>query len=92
METGLKRLLKTEMIFFISVCTDTTTAVSTGKHTSGGNGAGKGFNLNIPFNNLSDGLSYMGDDENLMTFQNKVLPVVNEFRPDLIIVSCGFDS
>ena len=65
---------------------------STGKHTNIGEGAGEGYNLNIPFNNLTNGQSFIGDDEYMLAFQNIVLPVVNEFRPDLIIISCGFDS
>ena len=34
-----------------------------GKHTIVRDGADKGFNLHIAFNNLSGGLSYVRDDE-----------------------------
>ena len=65
---------------------------TTGKHTDIGKNEGVGFNLNIPFNNEIYGESFVGDDEYMLAFQNIILPVLKEFAPDLIIVSCGFDS
>ena len=52
-----------------------------------GEGAGAGFNINIPWN----GRGY-GDPEYLMAFLSIILPVTHEFDPQLIIVSAGFDA
>ena len=34
----------------------------------------------------------MGDTEYAIAFHKLVLPILNAFNPDLIIVSCGFDA
>ena len=52
-----------------------------------GDGAGEGFNINIPFNR-----GRMGDSEYCLAFQQIVLPVGYEFNPDLVLVSAGFDA
>ena len=52
-----------------------------------GEGAGEGFNINIPFNR-----GRMGDSEYCLAFQQIVLPVGYEFNPDLVLVSAGFDA
>jgi len=52
-----------------------------------GEGAGRGFNINIPFNGRK-----MGDSEYSLAFHQIVLPVTYEFRPDLVLVSAGFDA
>lgn len=52
-----------------------------------GAGDGKGFNINIPWNEIK-----MGDAEYFSIFQLVLLPVALEFKPDLILVSAGFDS
>jgi len=52
-----------------------------------GEGAGKGFNVNIPWNGRK-----MGDSEYLLAFHNIVLPIAYEFQPQLILVSAGFDA
>ena len=51
-----------------------------------GEGAGKGFNINVHLDCGS------GDVEFLAAFQKKLLPAVDHFKPDLILISCGFDS
>ncbi|XP_063863444.1 histone deacetylase 6-like isoform X3 [Scylla paramamosain] len=48
---------------------------------------GKGFNINIPWNNGG-----MGDAEYLAAFLEVVLPVATEFNPQLVLVSAGFDA
>ena len=52
-----------------------------------GEGAGRGYNVNIPLNGRQ-----MGDREYLMFFQSLVLPIANEFQPELVLVSAGFDA
>ena len=52
-----------------------------------GEGEGARFNVNIPWN----GLGY-GDPEYLMAFLNIVLPITQEYNPQLILVSAGFDA
>ena len=51
-----------------------------------GTGKGQGFNINVP---LSHGA---GDKEILKAFNEQLLPAANKFRPDLVLVSAGFDS
>jgi len=52
-----------------------------------GNNEGKGFNMNIGWNNKK-----MGDDEYLVVWEKLLMPVANEFKPDLVLVSAGFDA
>ncbi|KAI1433067.1 histone deacetylase [Xylaria sp. CBS 124048] len=52
-----------------------------------GHGAGKGKNVNIAW--ASQG---MGDGEYLAAFQKIVMPIAQEFNPDLVIISAGFDA
>jgi len=59
----------------------------TGGATEVGTGQGKGFSVNIPWD--YDG---MGDDDYVAAFNHVVLPIASEFKPDLTIVSAGFDA
>jgi acetoin utilization deacetylase AcuC-like enzyme len=59
---------------------------TTGGFEARGGGAGEGANLNIP---LSPG---GGHDVYLHAFRRLVAPAVERFRPDLIVVACGFDA
>ncbi|KAI1139775.1 putative histone deacetylase A [Hypoxylon sp. FL0543] len=52
-----------------------------------GEGPGRGKNVNIPW--PSQG---MGDGEYLAAFQKIVMPIAQEFNPDLVIISAGFDA
>jgi histone deacetylase 6 len=52
-----------------------------------GDGAGEGYNVNIPWNKKG-----MGDSEYATAFQNVVLPIAYEFDPELVFVSAGFDA
>jgi histone deacetylase 6 len=56
-------------------------------YTEVGVGAGKGFNVNIPWNKKG-----MGDMEYVLTFQNIIMPIAYEFNPQLVLVSAGFDA
>jgi acetoin utilization deacetylase AcuC-like enzyme len=58
----------------------------TGRANETGAGAGAGTNVNIP---LPAGC---GDDEYRAAFEQVVEPVVRRYRPQLILVSCGFDA
>lgn len=52
-----------------------------------GEGAGKGFNVNIPWN-----AKRCGDLEYFLAFINIIMPVAYEFAPELVLVSAGFDA
>uniref|UniRef100_A0A673ZZW7 histone deacetylase n=1 Tax=Salmo trutta TaxID=8032 RepID=A0A673ZZW7_SALTR len=55
-----------------------------------GTGAGMGFNVNMAF---TGGLEPpMGDAEYLAAFRTVVMPIANEFAPDVVLVSSGFDA
>nr|XP_046260602.1 histone deacetylase 4 isoform X2 [Scatophagus argus] len=55
-----------------------------------GSGAGEGFNVNVAF---TGGLEPpMGDAEYLAAFRTVVMPIANEFAPDVVLVSSGFDA
>ena len=46
-----------------------------------------GKNFNIPLNKTG-----LGDEDYLSIFHQILLPVTHEFRPDLILVSAGYDA
>ncbi|XP_070694858.1 histone deacetylase 4 isoform X2 [Pempheris klunzingeri] len=55
-----------------------------------GSGAGAGFNVNMAF---TGGLEPpMGDADYLAAFRTVVMPIANEFAPDVVLVSSGFDG
>ncbi|XP_072541702.1 histone deacetylase 4 isoform X1 [Salminus brasiliensis] len=55
-----------------------------------GSGPGLGFNVNMAF---TGGLEPpMGDAEYLAAFRTVVMPIANEFAPDVVLVSSGFDA
>ncbi len=51
-----------------------------------GDGAGKGYNLNIPL------LYGSGDQAYVAAMEQVVCPAVRDFDPDLIVVACGQDA
>lgn len=51
-----------------------------------GKGRGRGFTLNLP---LRTG---MEDQEYLALFRDLIVPVSEEFGPEIVVVSCGFDA
>lgn len=51
-----------------------------------GNGAGESFNVNVPLPPGSGHNTYLG------AFERIVLPSLQKFRPDAIVVACGFDA
>jgi histone deacetylase 6 len=52
-----------------------------------GSGAGLGKNVNIGWHEQG-----MGDGEYMAAFQKIVMPIAQEFNPDLVIISAGFDA
>ena len=52
-----------------------------------GIGAGRGKNINIPWPTKG-----MGDGDYMYAFQHVVMPIANEFNPDLVVVAAGFDA
>jgi acetoin utilization deacetylase AcuC-like enzyme len=51
-----------------------------------GVGAGEGATINIPFDPGSE------DDDYLRAFDSKVVPALERFRPEFMLVSAGFDA
>ena len=58
----------------------------TGAPDETGGGAGQGFNVNVE---LPVGT---GDGGYLRAFQSVVAPIVDQFRPELLLVACGQDA
>ncbi|XP_051568551.1 histone deacetylase 4-like isoform X3 [Myxocyprinus asiaticus] len=55
-----------------------------------GSSSGVGFNVNVAF---TGGLEPpMGDAEYLAAFRTVVMPIADEFAPDIVLVSAGFDA
>ncbi|KAL5014978.1 hypothetical protein ScPMuIL_009248 [Solemya velum] len=52
-----------------------------------GEGAGTGFNVNIPLNQKG-----MGDSDYLAVFQQIIIPLAYEFDPQVVLVSAGYDA
>ncbi|XP_053556051.1 histone deacetylase 5 isoform X2 [Bombina bombina] len=55
-----------------------------------GSGCGVGFNVNIAWTGGVD--PPVGDAEYLAAFRMVVMPIAQEFSPDIILVSAGFDA
>jgi acetoin utilization deacetylase AcuC-like enzyme len=58
----------------------------TGARTERGTGDGFEYTLNIPLNAGS------GHDEYIGAFRREILPAIDAFRPELIMISAGFDA
>ncbi|CAD0112743.1 unnamed protein product [Aureobasidium uvarum] len=58
-----------------------------GDHLHCGEGAGLGKNVNIPWRTAG-----MTDADYLLAFQRIVMPIAQDFDPDLVVVSAGFDA
>lgn len=68
---------------------------ATGKSSEQGEDGGKGYNINLPWNTkiaMTNGDSSIGDAEYMLAFDKLVLPVLREYNPDIILISCGFDA
>ncbi|MFH0765114.1 MAG: histone deacetylase [Calditrichota bacterium] len=51
-----------------------------------GEGAGKGFTINVPLSAATN------DTEYLQAFDRYIIPPVTEFKPQILLVSAGFDA
>jgi acetoin utilization deacetylase AcuC-like enzyme len=58
----------------------------TGRADETGEGAGQGTTMNFPFPAGS------GREEILGALENSLMPAADRFRPDLVLISAGFDS
>jgi acetoin utilization deacetylase AcuC-like enzyme len=58
----------------------------TGRASETGSGAGRGMTLNCPLPAGS------GREEIFEAFEEKLLPAADAFRPELVLISAGFDS
>jgi len=58
----------------------------TGRADETGAGPGKGYTMNFPFPAGS------GRNEILGAIENSMIPAADRFRPDLVMISAGFDS
>jgi acetoin utilization deacetylase AcuC-like enzyme len=83
----------TEAIFYrradvltISLHQERNYPLDTGDVTARGEGAGEGFNLNVP---LPPGC---GHRAYLEAMERIVVPALFRFRPDAIVVACGYDA
>lgn len=60
-----------------------------------GEGEGRGFTVNVGFdveiNNEKEAIN-IGKDEYIYAFERIVYPVIEQFKPELVLVSSGFDS
>ncbi len=71
--------------------------ISSSQHC--GQGEGLGYNINICWNlpEKKSNAAYereesVGDEEYETAFSRIIMPILNQYAPDLILVSCGFDS
>ena len=83
----------TEAIFYddpdvltISIHQERNYPMDTGDFADRGTEAGVGFNLNIP---LPPGVGHAGY---LATMERIVIPQIKAFKPDVIVIACGFDA
>ncbi len=58
----------------------------TGAEGERGAGKGEGFTLNCPMRAGS------GEREYLQAFEGRILPALDQFRPELLMISAGFDA
>lgn len=70
----------------ISLHQDGNYPLDTGALTDRGRGAGEGFNINLPLHAGSGHTAYMHAMDRL------VIPQIEAFQPDIIVVACGFDA
>jgi acetoin utilization deacetylase AcuC-like enzyme len=77
---------KDDRVLFISLHQDGNYPLEGGKMDEVGAGKGQGFNLNVPLPPGSGSGCYRG------AFDRLVIPAIDAFRPDLVLVSAGYDA
>lgn len=75
-------------VFFFSTHSNGLFPAKTGCSTHQGAGRGIGYNMNVPINR---------DEENpkskvIDAFETQLVPAMANFKPQLVLISCGFDS
>jgi acetoin utilization deacetylase AcuC-like enzyme len=73
-------------VLTVSVHQEGNYPLDTGYLADRGRGAGLGFNINVPLPAGAGHNAYLAVTERI------VLPALERFRPDLIIVACGYDA
>ncbi len=74
-------------VYFVSLHQHPQTCYpGTGYDWERGKGAGEGFTLNLPFRPGG------GDEEYRRALQEKVIPQLDQFRPEFLLLSAGFDA
>lgn len=73
-------------VFTISVHQEKNYPLDTGDVSDRGRGAGEGFNMNIPLPPGAGHVAYLD------VMDRMILPAVEAYKPDVIIVACGFDA
>lgn len=58
----------------------------TGRAIETGHAAGKGFTINVPME------AGEGDEEYRAVFQKTLVPAADDFKPEFVIISAGFDA
>lgn len=58
----------------------------TGRDLERGRGVGEGYTINVPME------AGEGDDEYRAIFRKVLVPAAEQFKPDLVIISAGFDA
>ncbi|GKA89024.1 histone deacetylase 5 [Tanacetum coccineum] len=58
-----------------------------GSHLMIGEGPGLGYNINVPWEN-----DQCGDADYVAAWDHILIPVAKEFKPDIILISAGFDA
>jgi acetoin utilization deacetylase AcuC-like enzyme len=73
-------------VLFVSSHQDKLFPSSTGQHGERGCGRGKGSTLDLP-------IGYEATDDDLVRLHRRITkPVLEAFRPDLLLISAGFDA
>jgi acetoin utilization deacetylase AcuC-like enzyme len=58
----------------------------TGSAETTGSGRGQGYTINLPM------AAGAGDREYFAAFRDRIIPALDEFRPEFILISAGFDA
>lgn len=58
----------------------------TGAYRDVGSGAGEGYNVNFPFP------AFTGEDVYLAAFDEVILPIAEQYEPELLLISAGYDG